>query len=775
MSLPATPGASGLKGTANQFQRAIALQRQGQLAQAEALYKRILRSESRHAGALHLLGMIALQKGDARRALELISKSVASNPARAEPYADLGSAQHALGMTAEALASYDIALRLKPGLVAALYNRASLLQELDRSAEALEIYDHVIELQPYFAGAHYNRALVLSSLGRKEEALAGFDQALKIAPDYLEALSNRGTILLEMKRTDEALACFEQVLRLDPRSIQALNNRGNALRSQHRPADALVSFDRALELDPVFFEAHRNRGGTLRELERPLEALASFEAALRLRPDCSATLLDRAEVLIDLKRFPEATACLSRLLEVDPHVDYARGLRLHLELLECDWDRYEERKLELVEATRADERADYPLPFLAVSDSAAAQLRCARAFALDKYAVAPKPMWNGERYGHEKIRVAYVSGDLRNHAVSCLLAGVFELHDRERFEIIAISLRPQEQSPMGQRVRGAFDQFFDVSDRSDREIATLVKELEVDIAVDLMGFTKGLRTGALAYKPAPVQVNYLGFPGTMGAPYIDYLLADEFVIPPQYREHYAEKIVYLPECFQANDDRRAIAGDAPVRSALSLPEAGVVFCCFNNTYKLNPRCFDVWMRVLRAVPVGVLWLLAETPVIENNLRRAAQDRGVDPQRLIFAGRASYAEHLARLQCADLFLDTLPFNAGTTASDALWSGLPVLTCAGEAFAARMAGSLLAALGLPELVTHSLEEYEAVALKLGTAPVLLAELRAKLAARRSNSPVFNTSRFCRHLESAYASMWQRAERGEAPGSFAVPRTS
>jgi protein O-GlcNAc transferase len=754
------------------FQEAIALQRQGRLAEAEAAYRHILQWDPTHAGALHLSGMLAFMQGDARRARDLIGRSIDSNPTRAEPHADLGSALHALGLVTDALESYERALALKPGLIAAIYNRGTALQDLNRLPEALESYDRVIALQPHLPKVHYNRALVLVALKRPEEALTSYDRALKVDPNYIEALNNRGIVLLELKRPEEALANFERVLQLEPGTTQTLNNRGNALRSLNRREEALASFDRALELDPTFFEAHRNRGGVLRELNRPEDALASFDAALHLRPDSPETLGDRAETLLDLKRYAEADKCLRRLLEVAPDIEYASGQLMHLQHLGCNWIHYAENERALVESTLAGRRAGYPFPFLAVSDSAQAQGQCARTFILNKYPESEAPIWRGERYQHKKIRVAYVSGDLRAHPVSVLMAGVFEEHDRERFETLAISLRPEEHTPLGERVRAAFDRFIDVSQKSDRETAALIRELEVDIAVDLMGFTQGSRTAVFARRPAPVQVNYLGYPGSLGASYIDYILADEFVIPAQHRQHYSESVVYLPECFQANDGRRASSETALTRRNFSLPEASLVFCCFNNSFKFNPACFDIWMRLLNAVPDSILWLLAETSEASANLRGAAFARGVNPERLVFGGRLGYSEHLARLQCADLFLDTWPFNGGTTASDALWAGVPLLTCAGEAFASRIAGSLLTAMQLPELITHSPQEYEALALKVATTPELLAGLRDKLARNRTTTPVFDTQRFCRHLESAYVGMWERSERGEAPESFAVP---
>jgi protein O-GlcNAc transferase len=577
-------------------------------------------------------------------------------------------------------------------------------------------------------------------------------------------------LLLELNRPEDALESFDRALKLAPASAKVLNNRGNALLRLHRLNEAVASFDAAIALEPASFEALRNRGSALRKLGLKEAALASIDSALALRAD-SAAMLDRAEILVDLKRYPEAIACLNQLLALAPKTNYAAGLRLHLKGLVCDWEDYEAQVRELRAAVEAGGRADYPFPFLSVTDSASAQARCARTFTEDKFPAAASAVWRGKRYRHAKIRVAYVSADLREHPVSALLAGVFEKHNRGRFETIAISLRPAEQSSMGQRIRAAFDSFIDVSQMSDRAVAELLRERQIDIAVDLMGYTQGSRTGILAHRPAPIQVNYLGFPGSMGASYMDYLLADEFLIPAAQRRHYREKVIWLPECFQANDDQRTTAG-APARRHFGLPELGFVFCCFNNHYKINPACFAVWMRLLRLAPGSILWLLAEEPAIRENLGRAAAAGDVDPKRLIFAPRIPYGDHLARLSCADLFLDTLPFNGGATASDALWAGVPVVTCAGEALAARMAGSLLTSVGLPELITHDLARYEALSLSLATTPDLLADYRARLKRNRHASALFDSERFCRHLESAYVSIWQRAESGKPPEALSVP---
>jgi protein O-GlcNAc transferase len=475
-------------------------------------------------------------------------------------------------------------------------------------------------------------------------------------------------------------------------------------------------------------------------------------------------------LLQDLRRYGDAADMFARLVALAPDHDYAIGSLHECRLQECDWTSATADAERIVRAVEEGRKAVAPFAFLAISPSAEAQLACARTFMADRYPPSPAPLWQGERYEHERIRVAYLSADLREHPVAYLMAELFEGHDRRRFETVAVSFGSAAPSPLRTRLQAAFDHFLDVREQSDGEVAQRLRGLEIDIAVDLTGITAEARSGILARRPAPVQVNYLGYPGSMGADYMDYLIADRYVIPEERRGHYAEQVVYLPDTFQATDATRRL-GPAPPREALGLPEAGFVFCSFNNSYKITPPLFGIWMRLLQGVAGSVLWLVGGNAAVAGNLQREAAARGVAPARLVFAPRVGYAAHLARCMRADLFLDTLPFNAGTTASDALWAGLPVLTCSGEALAARMAGSLLQAVGLPELITTTLAEYEARALALATQPEMLGGLRERLGRNRQSTPLFDSARFRRHLEAAYVGMWQRQQRGEPPAAFAV----
>lgn len=676
------------------------------------------------------------------------------------------------GALEQARSAYQKALALAPGHSSVMNNLAAVFIELKQFPEARALCERLLEMNPRDETALLKLANCQLKQDSAEAALLSYDRALRVKPGYADALNNRGIALLKLKRPQEALASYDRALAAKPDYVEAHYNRGNVLLDLRRPGEALASYDRALAMKPGDAEVLYNRGIALFKLRRPQEALASYDRALAARPDYVEALYNRGLALLDLGRYEELIASFKRLLGIKPDCDYALGYLLQARMQCCEWTEYDTSAARISEDVRAGRPADLPLDFLVVSGSAADQLRCSRTYVADKYPAAAQPVWRGERYRHDKIRVAYLSADLRNHATAYLMAGLFEAHDRTRFEITALTLGPDANDEMRARLNPAFDRFVDVDNKSDEEVALLLRELEIDIAVDLKGFTKHCRPGILAHRAAPVQVNYLGYPGTMGADYIDYIIGDRTVIPPDHQAFYSEKVVYLPDCYQVNDSRRRIAAHAPTRGQAGLPEQGFVFCCFNNNHKINPRVFGIWMRLLQEVNGSVIWLLGDNPVAARNLRREAERRGVAPGRVVFAPRVGMEEHLARHRLADLFLDTLPYNAHTTTSDALWAGLPVLTHMGHTFAGRVAASLLEAAGLPELITHSWEDYEALALKLATDGYLLSGIKARLAQNRATCPLFDTDRFRRHIEAAYVTMWERAQRGEAPSSLAVP---
>jgi len=616
-----------------------------------------------------------------------------------------------------------------------------------------------------------SRGAALSALKRHTEALASYDRALAITPTLVEALNNRGGALKDLGRFDEALASYDRALAIKPDLAITHYNRGTALSALRRNEEALASYDRALVLKRDFAEALNNRGGALSALKRHEEALPSYDRALAIEPAFAEALQNRGAALTYLGRHEAAIKDLERALNLNADLPFAKGMLLHSRMHCCDWRTFEDESGRVIAEVRAGQRGAEPFALLGISDSAPDQLRCSQTWVHDQCPPTASTVWTGGQYRHERIRVAYVSSNFREHPLGHLMAALFEQHDRERFETIAVSFGPDDHSAMRSRLKGAFERFIDVQQYSDREVANLMREMEVDVAVDRNGFTTGSRPGIFALRPAPIQVSYLAYPGTMGADYIDYLIADEVVIPREQQAWYTERVVYLPDTYLVNDSMRRIAQRTPTRTDVGLPDRGFVFCSFNNNYKITPQVFEVWMQLLRQVESSVLWLLEGNRAAQGNLRREAMARRIDPHRLVFAARITHEDHLARHRLADLFLDTLPCNAHTTASDALWAGLPVLTCMGTTFAGRVAASLLRAIGLPELITHSLDDYKSLALQLASDPMRLGEIRQKLASNRETWPLFDTDRFRRHIEAAYIEMQERHQRGEPPASFAV----
>jgi len=498
--------------------------------------------------------------------------------------------------------------------------------------------------------------------------------------------------------------------------------------------------------------------------------LQSFDKAIALNPDNADAYYNRGDALFDLKQHDAAIQNYDKAIALNPDCDYLYGMRLHTKMQICDWGDVDDQFAQLAAKIERNEKAVFPFAALALSGSLPLQRKAAEIWVQDECPTSHALPKIPKRPKHNKVRIGYFSADFRNHPVSFLTAELFETHDKSKFELTAFSFGTNANDEMRKRVAAAFDRFIDVRNMSDKDVAMLARNLEIDVAVDLGGFTKGSRTNIFAMRAAPLQVSYIGYLGTMGAEYIDYLIADNTIIPGEYQKHYSEKIVYLPG-YQANDSKRRIADKEFTREELGLPRTGFVFCCFNNNYKITPGTFDSWMRILKQVDGSVLFLYAENALAAINLKKEAALRGVAPDRLVFGKRLPAPEYLARYRIADLFLDTLPYNAGTTASDALWAGLPVLTCVGEAFASRVAASLLNAIHLPELITSTQDAYEALAVELAANPERLRQIRQKLANNRLTAPLFDTALFTQHIEAAYTAMYGRYQADLPPEHISI----
>jgi predicted O-linked N-acetylglucosamine transferase (SPINDLY family) len=614
-------------------------------------------------------------------------------------------------------------------------------------------------------------AIQAQERGEIDEAIKLFKASLEIHPGHPAACYSLGVIALRREDHAEAMHWATTGIAAAPGYAPLHFLAGSAVRSAGGAAEAaLVHFDQAIALQPDYPEALVNSGVALRDLIRHHEALGRFNQVLAINPDHTTALANCAVLLTEFKQNEQAIKMFERLLQVQPDYDYGLGLLCFERLHVCDWSDYDESVRKIIEGLRAGRRTCKSLAVMAISDFAGDHFQAARTFGQHLYGTSSKPLWQGERYRHDKIRLAYVSPDLREHPVGHLMAGVFEHHDKSRFELTAISLGIDDKSRLRGRMLNVFDRFVDAKTMPPLQVARLMRELEIDIAVDLGAYTADSHPEILAQRPAPIQVNYLGYCGSMGVDSMDYLIADRNVIPREHWPYYTEKIVYLPDAYLPTDGSIDIPEQMPSRAEHGLPENGLVFCAFSHDYKISPRIFAIWMRLLQRNPGSVLWLMSRNEISRRNLLAFAQSMNVDPARIIFATRVPRVEdHLARYRLADFFLDTFPYNAHTTSADALMSGIPVVTCMGDAFHARVAGSLVQNAGLPELATHSLEDYEALAQALAAQPERVARMKAHLRATRATSPLFDTAGYCRNLEAIYITMWRKYRLGAAPDSL------
>jgi predicted O-linked N-acetylglucosamine transferase (SPINDLY family) len=785
--------------------RGVVLQHLKRFDEALFSYEQAIAFQPNDPVSLYNRGNVLKELRRLDEAIASYDRAIALNPSYAAALYNRGNALRELKRFDAALTDYDTAIALKRDHVEAHLNRGIVLSELRRFDDAIASYDRVIALRPDHVDAVINRGIVLDELMLWDDALATFEQAIKLDANRAKAFNCRGNTLQKLDRLDEAVASYDRAITIEPLYAEAFSNRGDALRKQRRFDEALLSCERAIALKPDHAEGHINLGIALMETGRFDEALVGYRKAIELEPNDPHAFYNQGIVLEKLSLFDAAVASYEEAIARKP--DYAdafhnRGISLQklmrldeartsylqavalkpdhrnafsdltdCELKLCDWTRREELSTELRRHVTEGRSCINPFTLMGYSDDEALQLLCAKNFINDRIVDSPRLLSTDAIWVNKRIKVAYLSADFRRHAIAYLTAGLFERHDRSRFEVIGVSLGPDDGSETRARLVAAFDQFLDVRTKSDDEAARLLSDLQVDIAIDLNGHTEGGRLGILACRPAPIQVTYLGFPGTTGANFIDYIIADEIVLPFSQQPYYSERIVHLPGCYQVNDKWRTIAPRTPTRQECGLPSEGVVFCCFNNTWKITPTMFDIWMRLLRAVENSTLWLMSGSEQAQRNLSQAAAARGIDDARLVFAGQLPLEEHLARHPLADLFLDTLPYNAHTTASDALWTGLPVLTCRGKAFPGRVAASLLNAAGMPGLITTTLEEYEALALRIAADAARRRGLREKLERNRLQVPLFDTDRFCRQIETAYETMWKRWQHGDRPQGFGV----
>lgn len=715
--------------------------------------------------SLYTSGVEAFNKNEFSTALSLFESALQQNSGFAQLWYNLGLCCGKLGRFQESLTHLNQALVLKPD-----YSEAKILR--DGIAESLQARIQQHAAKPVADISEKLKAgLELQNAGKLDEAENIFHEILTDNPNDVPSLFSLGGIEHNRKNPEKAVTYFERAIALNPNFSPLWYNLGIVQQSLKKFDQALASFDKALSLDPMNVEVMTNRGGLLAEMKRHKDALLNYEELLKIDPNNQKALCNRGILLTDVKFHDLAIHTFDRLYQLNPDYEFAAGLLCFAKMHACQWDNLEELGKAIVQGVKDGKKVSQTLPLTAISADPQIHLLGARIFG-KHYCQTQQPMWCGEVYKHKKIRVAYVSPDLREHPVGHLTTSLFENHDKSRFEIYAMSLGFDDQSQIQKRMKAAFDQFIEVRHLRSKEIAAMIKSMEIDILVDMAGYTADSRTDIFAYRPAPVQINYLGYSSTMGLDFIDYIIADRYIIPEDSRQFYSEKVVYLPDTYLPTDAKVQIAETTPPREHYGLPPAGFIFCSFNHDYKINPAMFDVWMRLLQHKPGSVLWLMKLNESAERNLRQEAARRGVDPARIVFATRVDRIEdHLARYKMADLFLDTSPCNAHSTASDVLRAGLPIVTFRRQAFAGRVAASLLNLLGLPELVTDSLAAYEKLAMQLADDHELLQSFKTKLLNNLVTSKLYDTAAYCRNLEKAYELVWQRCQRGEAPDHISV----
>lgn len=651
--------------------------------------------------------------------------------------------------------------------------RGSVAHQENKPHYDLERYTSIFSKDATIAPStitDFQQALQLDQQGRTAQAASICKAILQQTPAHSDALHLLGLMHYKIGHPILGLEILRTALEINPRNYPLWNNRGVYELGIRRNADALDCFDRALVLEINYAPAWHGRGVALKELGYHEAAVASFDRALELDPENAETLSNRGITLRELKRYDEALASFEQASHIQPDYKFLQGNILHCRQLLCHWQGITELEARVLQAVDAGKTACTPFPFLAIASSLRQQRLCVERYVENNRPVKPSGLTEPARQAHGKIRLCYFSADFCTHAVAYLTAEMFELHDRSRFEVIACSYGQPVRDDTRLRLEHGFDRFIDAYQFSDQQVAALMRELEVDIAIDLSGHTRGSRLELFAQRIAPIQCHYLGYPGTLGAPNVDYLIADRIVVAPEHLQHYAEKIAFLPNSFMVSDRQRLIDPHHYSRSELGLPETGFVFCCFNNGYKITPQVFDIWMNILGQIENSILWLSRGNAWSIPNLHKEAEQRGIAAERIVFATHVQgIAQHLARHRAADLFLDTFNYGAHTTANDALWAGLPVLTCLGDTFAGRVGASLLSAIGLPELITHTAAEYQARAIELARQPETLQALRNKLAANRTGSALFDIPNLTGHIEEAYTRMWQRHQAGLTPEHF------
>lgn len=724
------------------LQTATALHQQGRLDEAEKIYLRILDREPANTDVMHLLALVARRTGNIDRAENLLRTIL------------------------------DLSRSPRPQV---FFDLALILHQKKNIEEAIRYYRTAVQAAPDYADAWLNMGSALAESGGLEEAVAAYRRAVALQPNNPAAYNNLGLTLLNLKHADDALKCFETALKINPDYAECWYNAGNALVEKKRYNDACNAYRRALNVKPDYYQAAVNLGNTLRSAGDLDQAIHVLSAAQKMKPDDPTVHYNAGLAFAENDDLNRAAACFEKALDLDPNYIEACDELDWASRKACDWDGLTRAKQSLdalIDKKNRDSIHYLETPFRSViryADSLrnykSAVLHCG-VFAEYQNDVERPRERNGRLEKKDRITIGYASRDFYDHPTMHLMAGLFKLHDRDQFDVQLYSYGPDDESEYRKIAENDCDRFFDITNLSDFDAAQLIDDNRVDILIDLKGHTQGARLGVFALKPAPVQVSYLGFPGTTGAGFLDYVITDRITTPESESLFYAEKPVYMPDCYQVNDRNQPVSSISLTRRDAGLPESGFVFCSFNNSYKIEPDLYDVWMELLRETPESVLWLLGRRREVITNIRKETEKRGVSPGRIVFGPILSKPDHLARLSLADLALDTKTVNGHTTTSDALWAGVPVVTIKGGHFASRVSASLLNAAGLPELVAAGPADYKKLCLELAGDLEKFRAIKNKLVENRLTRPLFDTRLFVRHLENAYRIMWNLHLNNEPP---------
>jgi len=720
----------------------------------------------------NILGAAHKRLGKTFEASEAFEKVIEINPDYVDGHSNLGVTLQEQGKLDESIMSFKKALSLKPDYTEAHFNMGVTLKEQGKLEKAIEAYRKALALNPDYAEAYNNMGATLQGQGKLEEAIEAYKKALKLKSDYAEAYNNMGNAHKDQDKLEQAIEAYKKALKLKPDYAEAYNNMGNALKDQDKLEQAIKAYSRALSIKPDYAEAYNNMGNAHKDQDKLEQAIEAYKKALKLKPDYAEAYNNMGNALKDQDKLEQAIEAYKKALAIKPDYAEARAQCLHQLAHICDWDSII-ADLSLVPELGTTNKDVSPFVLLPLEDAPERHRIRSKVVADAKFWQQSLPLREKPFKKPKRIRLGYFSTDFKEHPVAYLIAKMLEQHNRDQFEVFGYSLHGNQRGEMRQRLSKSFDNFADVHGISDKAIALLARENGIDIAINLNGYTQHARTGIFMYRAAPIQINYLGYPGTLGANFMDYIVADRFLIPEKNQKYFSEKQLYLPNTYMPTDNTRELSQKSISRSDMRLPKDAFVFCCFNNNYKISSAEFDIWMRLLNNIEGSVLWLRKSNQFSHFNMRKEAEKRNVDPSRLVFADKAPMEEHLARQGLADLFVDTFAFNAHTTATEALWAGLPVVTKAGQGFAARVAGSILNAVGLPELVTETEQDYEALILELATNPTKLAIIKKKLATNRLTQPLFNTEQYTKHLEKGYQQAYQKYFNGDTPDTIMVPK--